>query len=264
MADCAFLFALLAVGFFGRQRSVSIIKYASHCNRRETGADIFCSSMKKARTITADMHRTIRGIHCADRLPLRGLIREWVDLNTKIAKEWLPDNDVPWWDGERANISVLAGAAWRHSKVNSAVEEYCDHKRKRSRKTGKLKHRNGRVDLYLKLNSQEFIAEAKVCWSRATSRKANPVPEIRKYLRRACSDIKASKPNGQRRLGLVFVVPLVKRKKLAKVDKRLERWVAKVRSIKCDASAWVFPSFAREIGTRSTLYPGVAMLVREV
>ena len=100
------------------------------------------------------MPATLNGVRCTALPIFKPLLKKWVTTNIDVVRHW--QGDLAWWYGERASISVLAGAAWRIGGF--AFEEYREDK-----KTGP-----GRVDLYLKVGRQQFIAEAKYCWSGAT------------------------------------------------------------------------------------------------
>jgi hypothetical protein len=112
--------------------------------------------------------------------------------------------DVPWWYNERASNIVLAGAAWRIRGF--AFEEYGEDK-----KTGKKGRPTfpGRVDLYLKVKRQQFIAEAKFCWSGATRVIPATTQNLTNRLQEACDDIRNYPRHGQRKLGILFATPYI-------------------------------------------------------
>lgn len=205
------------------------------------------------------MVHTIKGFHCKPALPLSHVLKKWIVLNIEIAQAW--EKDVPWWYNERAAISIFAGAVWRSG--NLAFEEFVEEKRTASQDAKKSIYR-GRVDLYLNIDKQDFMAEAKQCGSGASSKNAQSATKISENLSKACSEIRKLRPHGQRRIALVFVVPIIQKSHKEDIDDRIKNWLNKIQQIDCDALAWVFPRYARNTEWRNRLYPGVALLVKEV
>ena len=206
---------------------------------------------------------TIRGLRCKPGFPLSHILQKWIRLNKSIAEAWSDDGDVPWWYNERAAISIFSGAVWKSGY--QALEEFVDEKRKVAKKSGKFSRKySGRVDLFLNIEGQDFIAEAKQCWSGASSEGADSLMRITKCLQRACSDIRKSRPHGQRRVALLFVVPYIRRSHIRSIDQRIQNWIKKVQSLECDASAWVFPACARRTKWEDYYCPGTAVFVKEV
>ena len=208
------------------------------------------------------MSKTKKRHYCKLGLPLRTVLRKWITLNERIARDW-QYKDVPWWYNERAALSIFSGGIWNSGEF--AFEEFSDEKRTVSARSRRF-HRTykGRVDLYFNIAGKEFIAEAKVCWPRCSRINGDNLKIIRKYLGEACADVRISKPRGQRRLGILFVVPRWKRELRHEIDRRIDSWVAKVSELDCDAAAWLFPAGTRKLRLRSTLYPGTAVLIKEV
>ncbi|MBI4847986.1 MAG: hypothetical protein HY808_05325 [Nitrospirae bacterium] len=202
--------------------------------------------------------KKFKGIHCKPNLPLSNILKKWVSLNTKIANIWKHRKDVPWWYNERADISIFAGAAWlSHGLV---FEEFVDEKTKKPGGAQKAKRKfKGRVDLYLSIDGQDFIIEAKQCWSGASSVNVDVANRIQKVMERACEDIRKSHPHGQRRLAFVFVVPDIKVAYGKTMDQRILAWIDRIKRIDCDAMAWIFPvesrnwTYARVICTAGDL-----------
>ena len=71
------------------------------------------------------MPATLSGVRCTSLSIFRPLLKEWIATNTDMAHYW--QGDLPWWYGERASTSVLAGAAWRIGGL--AFEEYREDKK---------------------------------------------------------------------------------------------------------------------------------------
>ena len=144
---------------------------------------------------------TLSGVRCATLPILRPLLKKWVTTNIDVVRHW--QGDLPWWYGERASTSVLAGAAWRIGCF--AFEEFAADK-----KTGKKRRPTFRcrVDLYLKVGRQQYIAEAKYCWSGATSVRPATTQNLTNRLQEAVEDIRVVPRNGQRKLGIFSPHPI--------------------------------------------------------
>jgi hypothetical protein len=196
---------------------------------------------------------------------LNGVLDNWIKANTFIAKSWKADGDVPWWYNERASLGLLAGSAFKADGI--AFEEITADKRKTSARRRKSKPYLGRTDIYLKIGNHEFIGEAKQCWSGATAMSSNPIISIEKNLSAACSDVRQTKAFGQRRLGILFAIPYIKKSSRNKMDERIEGWIEWIQNVDCSCCAWVFPADSRhaEFTRRDeNLYPGIALLIRKV
>jgi hypothetical protein len=209
------------------------------------------------------MNKTKSGCLCRKDLPLRSVLREWQKLNERIAQEWISSKDVPWWYNERASLSVFAGAVWNSGAFS--FEEFSDEKRKISKRSLKF-HRaySGRVDLYFNIRKRDFIAEAKICWPRCGRLSSGRQKMIEEGLIHACHDIRISKPNGQRRLGVLFVSPRWKTNLKHDMNDRIDQWISRICEIDCDAVAWIFPADSRKIHAYDYFYPGTAVLIKEV
>ena len=198
-------------------------------------------------------------IRCFERI-----FQEWIWVINKRADDWKEIGDIPWWYTERATLSTFAGAVWRAGGL--CFEEYSDEKRT----IGKRTHRfgapySGRVDLYFSWAGYEFIAEAKDTWSGCSRIHADPIPRLAGCLRLACKDVRLTQPNGQRRLGLAFVMPYIGRKYREQIDDKLDSWVEVLGELDTSAYAWVFPQRARYIhDSDGDFCPGVAVLIKEV
>ena len=202
------------------------------------------------------MPATLSGVRCTTLPVLRPLLKKWVTTNIDVVRHW--QGDLPWWYGERASTSVLAGAAWRIG--GSAFEEFAADK-----KTGKKRRPTfrGRVDLYLKVGRQQYIAEAKYCWSGATSVRPATTQNLTNRLQEAVEDIRIVPRNGQRKLGILFATPYIAKSRKARVDELLNTWIAAMTSVKCSCSAWVFPAESRYISGQA-ICPGAALLIKEI
>jgi len=212
--------------------------------------------------------------HLRDELkPLRPVLKAWVEAVLRYCRIQAFE-DAPWYFNERANISLLAGAAWT-LKNWAALEEFSTKKRARQEDQ---KDRNGRCDLYLCTRDHHFAFEAKLAWQ--TIGGADELSSVQRELKRAWDDAgELDIAEGDSRIAATFVVP-----RLTKVNAKLpatevqrlvEDWVksdvfdfkGRPRSPKPDALAYVFPGkFQGFVGARNGyLFPGVvlALYVRQ-
>ena len=187
--------------------------------------------------------------------PLRPLLNCWTDLNVRYARDW-KGKDCPWWYNERTFVGLLAAAAWIVG--GHSLEEYSTRKHRRRSQYP------GRGDLYFKLDSVSYIAEAKHEWVVASWRSTMRSKLLRKSLRVARkSVVDAETPRG-RKLGLLFVVPMVPKRERGDILKLVDRLIKKLRNdVSYDAAAWVFSNEAKLPHDRYHVYPGVALLVLE-
>lgn len=203
------------------------------------------------------MPATLSGVRCTALPVLKPLLNEWIATNIDVVRHW--QGDLPWWYGERASISVLAGAAWRIGGF--AFEEFAADK-----KTGKKRRPTfpGRVDLYLKVKRQQFIAEAKVCWSGTTSAGSTITQNLTNRLHEAVEDIRIVPRYGQGKLTILFATPRIAKSRKARVDELVKAWIAAMTNVKCSCSAWVFPAESRDTFFDQYIYPGAAVLIKEI
>lgn len=76
---------------------------------------------------------------------------EWAKLHRRF---WEATDDVGWWSGERANVSMLGNAIWHAGGYS--LQEYGAWK-----VSGKGGPYEGRVDMYALIDDHEFLVEAK-------------------------------------------------------------------------------------------------------
>jgi hypothetical protein len=205
----------------------------------------------------------VKGLHTNSLLrSLRPTLERWVAINQRLGKEWAPD--APWWYNERAQLSLFAGAVWRTG--GECFEEFSGEKRLRKSTTHRLNVLySGRVDLYFRLGSIEYVGEAKNTWSGYTRNDGKATKRISDRLEGACRDAGQTKPVGMQRLGIVFVAPYFRASVKKRIDERLVQWIREIRDVDADARAWVFPMVSRyTLGDDGFYYPGVAVLLKTV
>lgn len=190
------------------------------------------------------------------------VLNRWIQSNVLLAIAWKSSDDVPWWYNERASLSVFAGAVFRTGGI--AFEEYIEDKRKANLR-GKLgKPYRGRTDIYFQLGSSEFIGEAKQWYSGATSMSSDPAICIKRRLKAACNEVRRTKPYGQRRVGILFAIPYIKKTYKGDLTDRVERWIDEIKKVDCSCCSWVFPATSRMICLDGNIYPGVGLFIKEI
>ncbi len=199
----------------------------------------------------------IGNIDCEEIPSLQPVLSKWICLNREIANIWRNRGESPWWFNERAAVSVLAGAVSKCGKNHYAFEEFVDEKHRTHKRSVKYQ---GRVDLYINLNGEEFIAEAKICWPKAE--KDNDAMIVH-HLSKAEHDVKECELDGQKRLAIVFAALSVKKTNADKIDKLILRWTEKVKAVG-DVRAWTFPRSARQTEGKRHFHPGIAVFIKEV
>jgi hypothetical protein len=190
-------------------------------------------------------------------MPFDPILKRWIGLNERTAR------DVPWWYNERASLSVFAGAVWRASGY--AFEEFVENKAvDDANESSQASRYRGRVDIHLTLkNGREFVAEAKMTWSSA-SFGSNPEKKIAKRLTSACADVRHAPAPEATRIAILFVAPYVKTTDRYDIDQHLKRWLERISTIECDASAWIFPGAQPFTKFGDHYYPGAMVLIKQV
>lgn len=189
---------------------------------------------------------------------LRPVLQEWIKVVEEYSMAF--KNDACWWYNERANVGILAAAAWRTAGWLS-LEEYSTTKHGE-----KGVSKNGRSDLYVgKANHKtNFAIEAKAAWQDIGG---NNTGQISKQIDLAWRDAgNLLKDAAEKRVAACFVMPRINSKKMNDNDvtKRLEDWLVCVKAdVPYDALAWVFPVQSRNlINNNNHFFPGVVLLLR--
>lgn len=207
------------------------------------------------------MPADISGRDIDRRTILSDVLKRWIRMNREVAKDW-QGHDAPWWYGERASLSILAGAVWRSGGV--AFEEYSEDKLHVPHHGAQKMPYSGRCDLFFQLAGKEFVVEAKQGWSGGTT-DHDLAPRIQQSLRAARKAASRLPPSGQKRLAIVFVVPWFKGRYKQDAEQMIRRWVTGICKIPRWSKAWVFPKTCRMLKSSSgRFFPGVAIFVRTV
>lgn len=220
------------------------------------------------------MNFTISGYHVKQKRGLSHwprLLEEWVLQVERYCRVY-DGIDAPYLYTERANVGLLAAAAWRSGGI--ALEEFQSQKG--------VKHRPkwlGRVDLWLCQDEKvEEILEAKMLRISMDSR-ADLVESISSCMNDAVKDAKNAKgPYDVTGIGAAFIVPhLTIKRALARMEDEespgdwVESWINEVlEGNDYHAAAWCFPKEMRnhlandevDICGDGYAYPGMMLLLK--
>lgn len=212
------------------------------------------------------MENIQRGVECKEELEvLKPVLENWITIVSEYSAAFRSD-DACWWYTERANVGILAAAAWR-TEGWLALEEYSTTKRSESKGESK----NGRCDLYLgkkskKNHIQSFALEAKRCYISFT--RQNDGAKIGGSLESAWGDAgNLMKDEAERRLACTFILPYIKAPNGLSNDisQKLGEFLKKVKDkFGWDAIAWAFPEQSRAVkDDKGYYYPGVILGIHE-
>ncbi len=87
---------------------------------------------------------------------------------------------------------------------------------------------------------------------------------VKEKLDIACGEARTLTGYGARRLGMVFVVPRYPWPRRSHGHEFLSAWQAQLLKLRVGALAWSLPLVARNLRSTNYVYPGVAVIVREV
>lgn len=204
--------------------------------------------------------RTFKSIQTPSLKEFDGILREYLRIHQQLGKTW-KWKDAGWWDNERSNLSLLAGAVWKVGGI--AFEEYSNEKSK-VYKSQRKEFYTGRNDLYIMVNGKHFIAEAKRIYSPGVPRGYHNADRINDVLNRVVEEVNMNTAHGSKRLAIVFAVPGFSKAKQGRLDELINEWIVEVSRVKYSAAAWFFPIEARTaFVSKQTFFPGFAVFIRK-
>lgn len=185
----------------------------------------------------------------------QSLFQEWI----RIVEEYCEKvtTDAPFWHGERAQVGLLAAAAWRSGLV--ALEEFTQSKE------FETEREQGRADLWIKGEGAEDFLEARfIDWNPADTKPKHlkeKIDEVHEEVKRIKVDL-----GTLRRAGLVFWSPRVDESPEDDEKSAIEACISLCREVKPDALAWCFPLDRRKNRPDGTdtgpVWPGTLVLAR--
>jgi hypothetical protein len=202
--------------------------------------------------IIVSMNDQYLHIACPTLQPLDPVLNSWITCTERYIDVWDGD-DLPYWYNEQANVSILAGAAWKADWT--AIEEYQISKiaTEANEKTSSI----GRNDLYIADDSNGFCIEAKVAYV--------PIDNLayaRDWILSKCklATVDAARLDyNEPKLGAVFIAPY-SLGSLASAE-QIEAFQTMLRALTSDALAWVCPAKAQKTPSHDNKrYPMIALL----
>ena len=190
-----------------------------------------------------------------------GLLHEWSSNIERYMK--YTNGDIPYWYKERANVSILAGAAWRSGFI--ALQEFEADKQISVDETtiSELYSWKGRCDLYIgSSTNQHDLIEAKYKWLSLKS------DDFNKYatnlVNKALADAKASQCGGDiSAVGVAFIPVYLHAKYMENIDDIIKNTIAQIKEMELDAYAWCFPNTMRQrILDNNYLNPGIFLFAK--
>lgn len=173
------------------------------------------------------------------------LFEEWCIAHERYCR--VTRTEAAFWYKERANIGVLAAAAWRCGWI--ALEEFGTSKADMSAPTQsdveELKWKYGRADLFIGSESHSEWIEAKFTWLSLNS--SDLVAQIDKNFEKAINDAKRSRGDQDGKfIAVSFISFYLKTKKIEDVDILIDKAVNQFDQVGADAFAWVFPKILKD------------------
>lgn len=199
---------------------------------------------------------------------LRPIMKQWAQNIERYCRD-IKDkdgSDAPYYYNERANLSLLAAAAWQSGVI--ALEEYPAVKISKRAKSQRC-----RTDLFFALGGEDGLqVEAKLRWMRASMGDATAARRIRKGIDAA---LRAAERNTESdaRIACTFFVPLFPKTDFPDFESRatgyireeLDRFVEK-NGREADVWAWCFPRSGRKVRAEeregSNYYPGLLIALK--
>lgn len=197
---------------------------------------------------------------------LRPLLDAWTEAVMRYCRLHGFESN-PWWNNERASVSILAGAAWTLNGW-AALEDFA------ARKVGREsqgEEKDGRCALYVCSGQGHYAFEAKQAWQNIGN--GSDRDAIRPELRRAWNGASVLDVGDEAsRIAATFVVPRIVQPHVQRspgeVRELVENWLSSdpfddgdLHVPSPDALAYVFPgrsqNFSIQKGQR--LFPGIAL-----
>lgn len=192
-------------------------------------------------------------ISCPTLEPLEPVLHSWITCTQRYINVWDGD-DLPYWYNEQANVSILAGAAWKADW--SAIEEYQISKiaTEANERTSLI----GRNDLYIADDNNGFCIEAKVAYV--------PIDNLAYARDRIMDKCKLATVDAGRldysepKLGAVFIAPYSLDRPAS--SEQIQAFQIMLQALPNDALAWICPDNAQKTPSHDDKrYPMVALLL---
>ncbi len=183
------------------------------------------------------------------------LFEEWllcVERYCRVAA----GEDAPFIYNERANIGLLAGAAWRSGRT--ALEEFQYRKGHKNRKKW-----NGRADLYISCDEREEIIEAKFGWLSLVN-PDSASDRIEEVMRLAVKDALVTQGGAKdlTSLAVAFLPAWQKAGDPRQLEDHIAETLKQSKFANVHGIGWCFPKHYRSVvSEKGNLTPGIIMAV---
>ena len=201
----------------------------------------------------------IRGFKVGKKLShWESICEEWLLVVERYSRR-TDGGDEAFGMGERANIGLLAGAAWRCGRI--ALEEF------QNKKLHNGEEKNGRSDLWLcdEADKEEYV-EAKFKWVSLNSKDVVGICD--ETLKKACEDAVDTRCGDKDTVGVgvAFIAFYTKEKSKDEMIEKIHSAIDDIKNkSKYDVISWCFPEKSRAYKyDNNNITPGIMMLARKV
>jgi hypothetical protein len=188
-----------------------------------------------------------------------GLFEEWTLLVERYCR--LVPGEAPYWHTERANVGLLAGAAWRCGWL--ALEEF------HSTKGDKSETWRGRLDLALHTPTHGYAIEAKQGWPYLGDASAEST--VRATLHEAGAAARLVIPTrsvgtkSHAAVAVAFCAPYVNAARQVDVAPLAHQLLTALSTASFGAIVWCFPLRTRDLrDVKRDIHPGVILVAQVV
>ncbi len=185
---------------------------------------------------------------------LKDTLGYWIE-NINRYVNFFDGDDLPYWFNERANVGVLAAAAWQAGFVS--LEE---HQIDKVSSEGSSK--KGRNDLYISSEEDDLYIEAKVIFPDISdiNKLEQSIDLKMKHAIEATQELEGDIPKA----ALLFIAPYSQDKKKANKEE-IDAFKNLIKNHSSPVKAWSFPEQAQtSLSHDDKYYPGVALIMTGV
>ncbi|MBI6618256.1 hypothetical protein [Pseudomonas corrugata] len=178
---------------------------------------------------------------------LRPVLERWFDCIDRY-NAVRGDNDTPYWHNEKANLGLLAAAAWMAEMVT--LQDAA------TRKQNEEGERNVSADLLIASSDERAFIQATQRWPKVNNL------NLTQPLLEATSDAKRISYASDLKLGCLFVAP--QKAQQSATPEELQDMIDDLQKENTCAVAWYFPYAYRKLRNEAGHYhPGIAVLFKQ-
>ncbi|MBC3365840.1 hypothetical protein [Pseudomonas sp. SWRI154] len=178
---------------------------------------------------------------------LRPVLERWFDCIDRY-NAVRGDNDTPYWHDEKANLGLLAAAAWMAEMVTLQNAP--------TRKQNEEGERNASADLLIASSEERVFIQATQRWPKVNNL------NLTQPLQEAASDAKRISYASDLKVGCLFVAP--QKVQQSATPEELQDMIDDLQKENTCAVAWYFPYAYRKLRNEAGHYhPGIAVLLKQ-